>query len=376
MRSFSLQTVIALWVQLALSIPLVEGQSPTVLDMPQPTGWAMTPDNATIIIAFAPKAQLVYLDTVAEKEIKRVTLDFQPTALALQGKKLFAATKGSAIIHVLNAENGEEQKAIQLGGEPVRQLACHPNQGAVFASNSANEIFAIDPESGNVTKTVARGGFLAVDPAEGKVLYAGTQKPIRDQMEVRGGPGGSLRITFDQTGRRATLLKYAVSGHDLELVSGNDNAVINGKAVRVTPDGKDVGVVGPGGWVSKTDRRRHYVVPIYSSDNLTNMRGQVETDASPTDLAFHPVLNLGVADRNTILLFLFNTKSLAEVKSYPVPGGFVGMSDPVLLTFGGRGRKVIYWYPGKGGKGQGLNFFPLELSPKDNSALEKAYGRF
>lgn len=64
-----------------------------LFDLPPPEGWVMMFDNITLIVSVPEKAQLVYFDTVANKEMKRVDMDFQPGALALQGTTLFAAAR-------------------------------------------------------------------------------------------------------------------------------------------------------------------------------------------------------------------------------------------------------------------------------------------
>ena len=352
-------------------------QDPTVLPMPRPGGWAVTADNVTLIVSVTDKAELAYVDTTTMKEVKRVSLDFKPTSLALRGKTLFAATKGSALVHILDAASGKENKEIKVPGDGVRQLECHPTKGHVFAATMSNEIFAIEPESGEVTKTPARGQFLAIDPKDGSALYTGTQQPFRDQMEVRGGPGGKLIITFDRTGKRATLLKYSVKGKELKLVAGNNDTAINGKAVRVTPDGAKVAMIGGGGWESKTDRKRKYIVPLYTSKDLKDMVGEVEIGAYPIDLAFHPVLKICAGCKTGQALILFNSKSLAELKTISPIRKDSLLMDPVLLTFAGRGTKMVYWCPaGVQKQGQGaLLFYDLTLNDEQKADLAKAYGK-
>jgi hypothetical protein len=77
-------------------------------------GWVMLPDGVTLIVSLPEQAKLVYLDTVAFKEIKRVDLTFKPAALAYQGKQLFAAVQGAALLHILDLESGEDKKEIKF----------------------------------------------------------------------------------------------------------------------------------------------------------------------------------------------------------------------------------------------------------------------
>ena len=53
-----------------------------------------------MIVSIPSRAELIYFDTVADKEIKHVSLDFKPAAMALRGKNLFVAQKGASLLHV------------------------------------------------------------------------------------------------------------------------------------------------------------------------------------------------------------------------------------------------------------------------------------
>ena len=57
----------------------------------------MTPDNVKLILSVPSRAELVILDTTADKERKRIELDFKPSKLAIQGDTLFAAVQGGVL---------------------------------------------------------------------------------------------------------------------------------------------------------------------------------------------------------------------------------------------------------------------------------------
>ena len=54
-------------------------------------GAAISPDNTTLVVSQTTKTELVYFDTVAGKETKRVKVEFQPTELVWGDKAIFAA---------------------------------------------------------------------------------------------------------------------------------------------------------------------------------------------------------------------------------------------------------------------------------------------
>jgi hypothetical protein len=218
-----------------------------LLSLPFPSGWVLAPDGVTLIVALGEQAQLVYFDTVAGKEVKRVDLDFQPGNLAVQSQTLFAATRGASAVHALDLDTRKAGKEFSLGSDAVANLACHPSRGLLYASTTGFQVYSIDSAGGAVTKTAAKGFFLAIDPEEGKFLYTGIQPPDRDEIEFREGPDGSFRIVRDMWGKRAMIMKYAVEGPQLRYVDGQNNAAVNGWSMALTPDGKRIMIDGGGG---------------------------------------------------------------------------------------------------------------------------------
>jgi hypothetical protein len=284
---------------------------------------------------------------------------------------VFAGTKGAGTVHVLDAASGKEIKEIRMPGEPVVALGCHRSHGLVYAVNLNNEVFAIDPEKGAVTKTKAKGQLLAVDTNGGKYVYTGIQKPIKDQLVFEEQPGRRFRVSLAQANLRAIMLKYEITGTDLKLVAANDNAAVNGRSLGLSGDGKRIAMAG-GGWRSKTDPRANYAVAVFDTTDLQTLVGQVETGAYPVAVAFHPVLNLGAAyrDGQPGEVTIFNSKSCAKRDTIKVQKG----ATPSILAFGGEGTKLVFipQPKGPGGDTQSIiEFFPLRLRDQDREALKK-----
>ncbi len=353
----------------------VQENTENTLAMPAPGGWVMLPDGVTLIVSQPDRAQLVYVDTAAVKETKRVDLEFKPGPLAFQGDKLFAAAQGSSLVYVLDLMTGDVKKEVKVSGGPVLALACHPRQGLLYASTGERRVLAIDPEAGTAGATPAQGMYLAVDPVNGDALYTGIQGQIKDTIEFRDLGGGRVVLQSGRSGENALLLKYAVKGDTLTPVGANDNAATNGACLRVSPDGKKVGIPGGGGYRPRSGTAgKGYAVALFSTDDVKSLAGVVECGAYPQNLAFHPVLDLGVVDQSGSTLHLFNSKSLVEVGTIPfsTEGQTPGPRSD-LLTFGARGTKVVY-HDRRGG-GAYLRFLPLTVSDKDREALDKAYGK-
>ena len=321
----------------------------------------MASDNKTLIVSLSTAGMLGYYDTMTDKEIKKVEVDFQPSVLAIQGKNLFVGTKGSAIIHVLEAATGKEIKEIKLPGEPVQAMACHPEKGLLYVANMNHELMAIDTASGTVHKTSGRGQSIVVDPTDGKFVYTGIQKAIREVLIVRGN-----QLSLGTIGDRAVMLKYQVSGSDkLDLVGAHDNAVVNGYGLAIRPDGKAVGMFGGGGWRSKTEARNPGYSAMFDTADMETMLGQIDY-GSTRFIAFHPTLKLGAAWRANALgaIAFFNSKSfaiknIAKIREDNLTTGW--------MTFGGQGTKLIV------STGSAIIFVPVELSETDRETLKKAY---
>ncbi len=85
------------------------------------------------------------------------------------------------------------------------------------------------------------------------------------------------------------------------------------------------------------------------------------------------MLNLGAANQDGRKLILFNAKSLVNRAVLDVSPG--GDMRPALLTFGGKGCKVILWNgDNPASPVEGLHFIPLDLKEEERAELAKAYG--
>jgi predicted Zn finger-like uncharacterized protein len=370
----------------------VEEDAGSTVALPNPGGWVMLRDGVRLIVALPAEAKLAYIDTVAHKELRRVELPFKPGALAYQGDRLFAAVEGAARLYILDLDTGAVRKQVKVPDGPIADMTCHPENGLVYATTATRRIVAIDPDAGTARATRARGMFVAIDPVKGDTLYSGIQPDIQDVLLIKELSKGRFTLEAGVRGDRALLARMQVSGGGLRVVGVNANAAVNGCVVRVSADGKSVTVVGRGGYRAAPGGTGGsfpaYGVGLFDADDITSLGGVVEVGAYPQDLAFHPVLDLAVAEQEGIItrgpgtaapgkaLHLFHSKSLAAVRTITV--GSAGPPAPPsrdmrragrILTFGGRGTKLLYYDQGS------LRAIPLELSDKDRLALARAYGK-
>ncbi len=91
--------------------------------------------------------------------------------------------------------------------------------------------------------------------------------------------------------------------------------------------------------------------------NTEKLESRVGEAPSGTNMAFHPVLNLGVLNQDGRVLQFFNARSLIAGKAFTVAKG--ADARPLLVTFGAKGTKVVLWN-GDNPKNplEGLHFLP------------------
>jgi hypothetical protein len=371
-----------IWVAvltLILALPCAAEEVGT-MSIPVPGGWALAPDRTTLVVAATDKGQLIYIDTVAEKELKRVDLDFKPTCIVIQGTKMFVATKGASKVCQLDLDTGKMQLEFKLTGEPTTVLVGNSDKGPIFAANTNDEITMIDTETGQHHKTSAHGMYLALSP-DGKYLYTGTQKPIKDELIIQRS-GNMYKMSVAQSNKRAFVLKYEVGTKSLKLVGANDNAAINGRALTLSSDGKRFAMAGGGGWESKNARKANYVIAVFETDDMKTQVGEVATGAYPNNIAFHPALNIGVAEQSggNHRLMLFNSKSLADIGKLVAGGRREFVTGQTLLGFAAKGTKAIWCSaaPDRTGlkelKDSTLYLFQLDLDEEQKKTLAATYG--
>jgi DNA-binding beta-propeller fold protein YncE len=130
----------------------------TTLPLPAPGGWVLSPDGETLIVSSPKTAEIIYIDTSKEKEVKRVKVNFQPAALALRGSSLYAVAKGSSLLYVLDAQTGQSKEQIRVPGDKLVQLGLRPpREWTAIKLAGQQHRFVILPRTGSTGRTRAAG---------------------------------------------------------------------------------------------------------------------------------------------------------------------------------------------------------------------------
>lgn len=360
----------------ALCIPAIAqepGLDHTMYRMPIPGGFAVTPDLVQLIVSQPSAAELVYFDTLTEKEIRRVEMEFQPGAMALRDESLFVIGNGSSVIYEVAWKTGKVRKEFTIPGDGISRIAVHPKRPLVFVSTTNLEVFAVDVTTGKSHKTKASGDHLAVSP-DGVSLFTGMQPRSSDGvLLITETPDGSIHFIYDRWGIRAALAKYKIKDFDLDLTSSQPNASVNGYLMHLSPDGKRLMMTGGGGWRPPAEGGAGggYVTAIFDTNNLSSKLGQAPHAEA---VVYHPVLNFAAGCGFGHNLVLFDGKSFKEKQTIVFSEG--GRGGHELLAFVGKGTKVAL-YNGANPKAptEGLHFFDIDLSKEERTQLTKAYGK-
>lgn len=346
----------------------------TMFEVAAPSGWLLWHDQVTLVVAQPKTAELVYFDTLAEEELRRVTLDFAPGKMVAQGDDFFVAVDGGGLVYQLDFESGEVRKEYTVPGNGITDLACHPEDGPIYAATSTYEVFAIDSKSRRVTKTEAVGNRVKVDPVEGRAVYTGVlRNDVTDVFLIKVGRRGGIRIIYDRWGPRSGILKYRTAGRRLRFDGVQENATVNAYQLYMTPDGKHIMMTGGGGWRPPADSPGTgggYYTAVFATSNLKTMVGKAP---HAMNVAFHPKLRLAVGNHSGRDLHLFDPRSFAEKETIHLADG--ADMRPLLLTFVGKGTKIAVWNGDNSeNPREGLHFLPLALSDSDRELLIEAYG--
>lgn len=353
---------------LATTTALAQGKT----SLPSLDAMVMARDGKTLIVSVPSAGQLVYFDTMTEKELKKMEVEFQPGALALQANKLFAASKGSPTIHVLDVETGKKLSEIKLPGEAVEKLACHPTSGMVYATNAAMDIYAIEPGSGKFNKTKAAGKQIMIDPSDGTMVYTSIYNPAKDKVIVQEMPGKTFKVELVKGKANNVVMKFKADGAELKFQGGNPNAGSGGSWFSVSRDGKVYAMSGP--YRSPQQKGITFNIGIFETGEMTTLVGQLQHEGFPRAICFHPQLDVvaTVVEGPLGGITVFNSKSQVKKQSFKVPSL---TKLPHTLIFGAEGTKLIAAHTmiPTGGREASvtLAFHALSLTDEQKELLKK-----
>src|SRR5262245_50958823 len=101
-RGHGVRTLCLLTVLLGSTALAQEPTRTNWYGLPQIAGWALSSDTMTLIVSDPERGALVLIDTTGVQGLRRVDVDFKPTALAVQSHTLYAAAEGSGLVYAVD----------------------------------------------------------------------------------------------------------------------------------------------------------------------------------------------------------------------------------------------------------------------------------
>jgi hypothetical protein len=170
---------------------------------------------------------------------------------------------------------------------------------------------------------------------------------------------------------RAAVFKHAVENGGLRLMSGSTNAALgDGGSLAIRRDGSRFAGAAGGSWRSLIDKRFHYLVAVFETNDIETITGQVKVGPYPRAIAFHPMLNLGAALPHggmDLTIKLFKTSPLTKCQTVELAKQYSAPTKTHQLILGRRGTTLVHHYRDT------LTFIPLALSDDDRAAIESVY---
>jgi S1-C subfamily serine protease len=277
------------------------------------------------VVALPRSAAHYYLITIAHKvAVTKVAVKGTPVCACLAGGFLYAVAANPGRIDQIRVETGKVVKTYPLKGLLPRSLAVFPARGmAYFPANDL--VHGLNLQSGAVFKSDVPGQMVVGHPKQ-RFVYS------------------FMRDT--DTRWIQTALVKAVAVPDGLLPAGmRENAASNAAALRVSPDGNWVAVVGGGGWRPSANPAgaTGYGVAVFSTHDLGHLQGFFKTDAYPRGVCFNPVTGQVAAVRNADakVYHLADTETCTTLAGqFSGVGAWTGNGKYLVLALNGKGVAV------------------------------------
>jgi S1-C subfamily serine protease/Tfp pilus assembly protein PilF len=232
------------------------------------------------MVALPKNAAHYYLIATANKAaVTKIAVKGAPVCACLAGGFLYTVGANPGRIDQIGVETGKVVKTYPLKSFLPRSLAVFPARGVAYFASS-DYVYGMNLNSGTVFKSEIAGQAVVGHPKQ-QFVYS------------------MLRDT-DTRWIQTTLIKGVAVPGGLLVASWRDNAASNGSAIRISPDGNWVAVVGGGGWrpTVKPPGATGYGVAVFSAHDPDHLQGFFKTDAYPRGVGFNPVTGQLVAIRD------------------------------------------------------------------------------
>jgi DNA-binding beta-propeller fold protein YncE len=250
-------------------------------------------------------------------------------------------------------------KSIEIDYSQLNSMAIHPTQKQTYVAFvktaekdyiKSKPVLVVNEATGAITELPnVYGLWLHVTP-KGDKLLTGLQQIYEDKTTL------SLREEFAHVDR---VFAYDITGAQPKLLGVNEQPGANGRKLRMSLDGRHVAYVAGGGAGGNG-----YSIAALATDDVSRESSRYQIDAYPTDIAFHPTLNL-VACCNENTIWIFDRRTGEELSDRLEPGHKFQKIEQLFFTSGG--LRLLVAHQGKQGKV--LQAIPLKLSAAEQSQV-------
>lgn len=250
-------------------------------------------------------------------------------------------------------------KSIDVDYAQLNSMAVHPTKKVTYVGVmkpsekdhiASKPILEVNEETGAVKAlSDVYGMWLAVN-RDGSRLVTGLHQIYKDES------GFNLRDKFAHVD---LVTSYDITGDRPLRNSINEQPGANGRRFVMSPDGKHVSYIAGGGAGGYG-----YSIAALAVEDVSRESSRYQIEAYPTDLAYHPALNL-VACTNGKRVWIFNRKTgEPEQSRWDERTAFKDI-ERIFFAPGGRRLMVAHKHPSRGLVLQAVS---IKLTPEEESA--------
>ena len=298
------------------------------------------------------------LDRNGVKLLKTVTLPAAYTKLF--DRRTYWVGLSDKSVDLINKSTGKIAKSVKLDTKKVLDMAIHPSLAMSYVtgidpkypdakSPLARRLYVVNEAKGSV-RLIARiyAQWLAVDP-KGRYLYSSLKHVVR---AWRGYQNADMIVSYDvRSGWPKPLHANLAPG-------------LNGRGLRVAPNGSSVSYVAGGGY--REDKyARGYYIPAFDAHDIRRATTAFKTGRHPREICYHPKLDLVIATNGGPKFFNLKT---GQASTSRIDLGGKRLGGWGKFAFAPGGKHVLLECKDKSGKRK-LYSLPLFLTDKEIARL-------
>ncbi len=256
------------------------------------------PQANSLIVLLKDSPDLVIVECQDHHRLRKLKAPSTIRAVTIASGRLFVALSDPSQIAELDFRSGQIKQRWPIS-KIATTLAVLPAQQVAFFPSGGN-LHKLHLENGQLTETPYASHNVASDPSQ-TFFYSffvdRPQQPNTGDVMINGRPIFFQRR--DLNWHQTALFQFAVAQKEPLLAAVRLKAASNGIALRVSPDGQFVGIIGGGGWRPSPGKPHGYGLAVFPTADLGKVQGFFPIGAYPRGAAVNAV---------TDQIFVLNSK--------------------------------------------------------------------